>query len=102
MKRQPLRLEDLREFITCYKPTNRHARTETWHAEKTPDGRWRKFTQAELVARDKAILDPCWLKYDSLTGLDHLPEPDVLADEIIESTKAGLVSFRNVVPALGR
>lgn len=36
LKRKPLRLEDLREFIDCYQPANRHARTETWHVEKIP------------------------------------------------------------------
>lgn len=39
LKRSPLRLEDLREFITCYNPTNRHKRKKTWHPEKNPDGR---------------------------------------------------------------
>ncbi len=51
LKRKPLRLEDLRKFITCYNPANRLARTETWHAEKNPDVRWRKFTHDELIAR---------------------------------------------------
>jgi type I restriction enzyme M protein len=102
LKRKPLRLEDLREFITCYNPANRHARTETWHAEKNPDGRWRKFTHAELIARDKTSLDLFWLKDDSLADLDNLPEPDVLADEIIENIEAGLVNFRNVVAALSK
>jgi type I restriction enzyme M protein len=102
LKRKPLRLEDLRGFIDCYNPTNRNKRTETWHAEKNPDGRWRKFTYDELIARDKTSLDLFWLKDDSLTDLDNLPEPDVLADEIIENIEAGLVNFRNVVAALGR
>ena len=102
LKRKPLRLEDLREFIDCYNPTNRNKRKETWHAEKSPDGRWRKFTHAELVARDKTSLDLFWLKDDSLTDLDNLPEPDVLADEIIENIEAGLANFRTVVAALGK
>lgn len=102
LKRKPLRLEDLREFIDCYNPTNRNKRKETWHAEKNPGGRWRKFTHAELIARDKSSLDLFWLKDDNLADLDNLPEPDVLADEIIENIEAGLVNFRNVVAALGK
>ncbi len=93
LKRKPLRMEDLREFIDCYNPTNRHKRTETWHAETNPDGRWRKYAYAELAARDKTSLDLFWLKDDSLADLDNLPEPEVLADEIIDNIEAGLASF---------
>ncbi len=41
-----------------------------------------------------------WLKDKSLTDLDNLPEPDVLAEEIIENIEAGLNSFRDVLGAL--
>lgn len=102
LKRKPLRLEDLAEFIACYNPQNRQKRKETWHAEKNPAGRWRKFSHAELVARDKTSLDLFWLKDDSLADLDNLPEPADLAEEIIENIEAGLSNFRNVVAALGK
>jgi type I restriction enzyme M protein len=42
------------------------------------------------------------LKDKSLTDLDNLPEPDELAEEIIESLEAGLISFREVLAALPR
>ena len=102
LKRKPLRTEDLAEFIACYNSQNRHKRTETWHAEKNPTGRWRKYSYAELAARDKASLDLFWLKDDSLTDLDNLPEPGVLADEIIENIEAGLANFRSVAASLGK
>jgi len=54
---KPLRLDDLREFIDCYNAPNRHKRTETWEAEKNPNGRWRKYSYEELAARDKTSLD---------------------------------------------
>ena len=41
-----------------------------------------------------------WLKDKSLTDLDNLPEPDILAEEIIENLEAGLASFRQVLGAL--
>ena len=72
----------------------------TWDAEKNPEGRWRKFTYEELVARDKTSLDVFWLKDKSLTDLDNLPEPDELAEEIIENLEAGLNSFRAVLAGL--
>jgi hypothetical protein len=63
-------------------------------------GRWRKFSYGELVARDKASLDIFWLRDQSLTDLDNLPDPDVLALEIIESIEAALEDFRAVAAAL--
>jgi len=100
LKKKPLRYEDLAEFIKCYKPENRHKRRSTWHAEKNPEGRWRKYSYEELIARDKTSLDVFWLKDKSLTDLDNLPEPDELAEEIIENLEAGLDSFRKVLTEL--
>lgn len=100
LKRKPLRLEDLREFIDCYRREDRHHRKETWNEEICPDGRWRKYSYDEIIARDKTSLDLFWLKDDSLTDLDNLPEPEVLADEIIENIEAGLNSFREVASKL--
>jgi len=42
LKKNPLNIESLRDFITCYNPKNRHKRKETW-SESNPEGRWRKF-----------------------------------------------------------
>ena len=100
LKRKPLRYEDLEDFVKCYNPENRKKRQEIWHPEKNPEGRWRKFTHAELAARDKASLDLFWLKDDSLADLDNLPEPADLAEEIIENIEAGLANFRTVAATL--
>jgi type I restriction enzyme M protein len=100
LKKKPLRVDDLADFVECYNPKNRNKRKPTWDADKSPEGRWRKFTYAELVARDKTSLDLFWLKDKSLTDLDNLPEPDVLAEEIIENLEAGLASFRAVLAEL--
>jgi type I restriction enzyme M protein len=97
LKKKTMRFDDLTDFIKCYNPVNRHERKETWHASKNPDGRWRKFAYDELKARDKTGLDVFWLKDKSLTDLDNLPEPDELAEEIIENLEAGLASFRRVL-----
>ena len=53
-----------------------------------------------IIARDKTSLDIFWLKDKSLADLDNLPEPDELADEIIENLEAGLNSFRAIAAAL--
>jgi type I restriction enzyme M protein len=41
-------------------------------------------------------LDIIWLKDKSLTDLNNLPDPYVLAGEIIENLEAGLESFREI------
>lgn len=96
LKKKPLRFDDLQEFIVSYKPLNRHERKESWNEESNPEGRWRKFTYEQVVARDKTSLDIFWLKDKSLADLDNLPEPDELALNIIENLEAGLNSFREI------
>ena len=95
LKKKPLRMDDLKDFIKLYNPENRHKRKETWN-EKKQEGRWRKYSYDEIIARDKTNLDIFWLKDDSLTDLDNLPDPDVLANEIIENIEAGLENFREI------
>lgn len=97
LKKNPLRLEDLREFIECYNSGNIHKRKETYHVEQNPEGRWRKFTYDEILLRDKTSLDITWLKDKSLTDLDNLPDPDILANDIIENLEAGIESFKEIM-----
>ena len=96
LKQKPLTYAHLEDFVACYKPENRHVREQTW-SEETPDGRWRAYSREELLQRDKASLDVFWLKDASMTDLENLPEPDVLADEIIENLRSALTSFEAVV-----
>ncbi|MGR8935980.1 MAG: N-6 DNA methylase [Gammaproteobacteria bacterium] len=100
LKKKPLRYEDLQGFIACYNPSNRHQRTETWHEQDNPEGRWRMFSYEQILARDKTSLDIFWLKDKSLADLDNLPEPDEIAAEIIDNVEAGLACFREIAGAL--
>ena len=100
LKKNPLKLNDLKDFIDLYNPENRHKRTETYNAESNPEGRWRKFGYEEIMARDKTSLDITWLKDKSLADLDNLPDPDVLALDIVENIEAGLASFRAIIEGL--
>ncbi len=97
LKKNPLKYEDLSDFIQCYNATNINKRKETYNAESNPEGRWRKFSYDEIVERDKTSLDISWIKDKSLTDLDNLPDPDVLANEIIENLKAGIESFEEIM-----
>jgi type I restriction enzyme M protein len=117
LKTSPLKRSDLDEFVTCYlglnveaasgrlqrrdaAATNRHTRKPTW-SDKTPTGRWRAYDYDELVARDKASLDIFWLRDESLEDSDNLPEPGVIAQEIVEDLEAALEQFREIANDLG-
>ncbi len=99
LKKKPMTFNDLQDFIQCYNPINRHDRKETW-SESTSEGRWRRFTYEEIIERDKTSLDIFWLKDDSLADLDNLPDPDILANEIIDNIEAGLESFKEIMSTL--
>ena len=100
LKQKPMLFEHLSDFVDCYNRSNRHTRKATWDEKIAPDGRWRRFSYDEILARDKTSLDIVWLKDKSLTDLDNLPEPEVLAEEIVQNLEAGLNSFREVLAGL--
>lgn len=102
LKKSPLKESDLDDFVACYNPANRHKRNEVYHTEKNPEGRWRKFTYDEIIARDKTSLDITWIKDKSLADLDNLPDPDEIASDIIENIESGLESFKAVISALNK
>ena len=83
---------DLLDFIQCYHPENRHERTETW-SEENPDGRWRKFSVAEILKRDKTSLDITWMKSDS--GTD-----DYTLAELLDMIKVKSTNIAKAVAAL--
>ncbi len=56
LKMKPLRRADLDDFVTCYRPGERHKRKPTWSSEND-GGRWRAFEYDELAKRDKLNLD---------------------------------------------
>lgn len=99
LKENPMKDEDLKDFIECYNPKNRHKRKETW-SEENPEERWRKFTYDEIINRDKTSLDIFWLKDKSLADMDNLPDPDVLAGDIIENIEASLEGFKAIMDEL--
>jgi len=92
LKKDPLKPGHLDDFVSCYNPGNRHQRRET--------ERFKRFTYDEIMARDKTSLDIFWLKDESLDDLENLPNPDVLAVDIVENLEAGLESFKEIVETL--
>lgn len=99
LKKNPLKYADLQDFITLYLEGNIAKRTATY-SEENPEGRWRQFTYDEIIARDKTSLDISWLKDKSLADLDNLPDPNELAEEIVENIESVLDSFRAIIKSL--
>lgn len=47
----------LDDFVSCY-----NNRVEIYDAENNPQGRWRKYSVEDILARDKTSLDITWIK----------------------------------------
>ena len=97
LKRNPLRESDLDDFVQCYNPENRHTRKETYSAQN-PDGRWRRFTYDEIMARDKRSLDITWIKSGDNTDDYTLAE---LLDLIKEKSAAIATAVDNLEHLIG-
>jgi len=95
LKTNPLQRKDLDEFVELYNPENRHDRKPTW-SEENPEGRWRAYTYEELIQRDKANLDIFWLRDEALEESANLPDPEVIAAEIVEDLRAALEEFEEI------
>ena len=100
LKQNPLTRTDLDEFVACFNPANRHERVATWGTENV-NGRWRAYGYDEIIARDKANLDIFWLRDESLEDTENLPDPDIIAVEIVEELEAALEQFRLIAEDLG-
>jgi type I restriction enzyme M protein len=92
LKENPLKRGDLDDFVACYNPKNRHERKES--------ERFKSFTYEELTKRDKLNLDIFWLKDESLEDSANLPDPDIIAAEIVEDLQAALAQFAEIASDL--
>ena len=54
-----LQRHHLDDFVACY---NANPRAETYNEDTARDGRWRKYTVEDIMARDKTSLDITWIK----------------------------------------
>jgi len=83
---------NLDDFGACYNPKNRHDRKES--------ERFKSFAYEELTKRDKLNLDIFWLKDESLEDSANLPDPDIIAQEIVEDLQAALAQFAEIATDL--
>ena len=92
LKQNPLRRDDLDEFVEAYKPERA---ASARRASASSGSRY-----DELIARDKVSLDITWLRDESLEDMDNLPPPEVIAQEIVEDLEAALAEFAAIAQSL--
>ena len=93
LNENPLKRTDLDDFVACYNRKNRHERKES--------ERFKSFSYEELTERDKLNLDIFWLKDESLEDSANLPDPDIIAQEIVEDLEAALSQFATIATDAG-
>lgn len=64
------------------------------------EGRFRRFTR-DWVAERGDNLDIAWLKDDSETAAEDLPEPEALAEEALGELEAAMADLRSILLELG-
>ena len=97
LKTKTLARADLNDFVACFNPSIRQTGTSVRRCgESNPEGRWRRYSYDELVARAKASLDIFWVRDESLADSSNLPDPDVIAADIIEELRAALDEFEQL------
>lgn len=92
LKTNPLKREDLADFVKRYNPENRHRRKES--------ERFKQFAYNDLLKRDKVNLDIFWVKDESLDDSTSLPEPGAIAADIVEDLQAALDQITQIASDL--
>ncbi len=85
-KRTPLNNSHFKAFELAYgeDPNGKSARVDEGES-----GRWRRFTREEISKRGEN-LDITWLRDDSLQSGDNLPEPEIIAAEIMTKLQTAM------------
>lgn len=79
LKQNPLKREDLDEFVTLYNADDITKRKETY-SENNPEGRWRRYFAKDILSSDKINLDLKWLKQEDSIDVEDLSIQDLLTD----------------------
>jgi type I restriction enzyme M protein len=91
MKQNPLRREDLDDFVKCYRPGEPHE-------NRLESDRFKAYSYDELIARDKVNLDLTFLC--EAADIGQLAEPDAIAQEIVDELEAALAEFSVLAESL--
>jgi len=93
MRTNPLRAEDLEDFITAYHPENRH--------EREKSERFQPYSYDKLLERDKLSLDIFWLRDESQESADQIQSLEELTLKIIDDLEDALDQFNAIAKDLG-
>lgn len=96
-KRTPFTRAHFAEFEKAY-GDDPHGKSK--RKDQGEEGRFRKFTREEIAKRGDS-LDVSWLKDDSLTDHADLPEPDVIAAEVVAQLQSALEEMQALQEELG-
>ena len=102
-KRTQLVREHFAEFEVFFGPNPQGDNSQYRHSRAggNPEtARFRAYTREQIAARGDS-LDIAWLKDDSDTSADELPEPAVLAQEAMGELEAALDELRGILEELG-
>ena len=91
MATKPMTRENLDEFVSCYCSGHQEDRVQTY-SEENKNGRWRRFTEAEVYARDQLKLDFKWIDLEE--------KDDRTLAEMIEQIKTEAASISAAISEL--
>ena len=91
MATKPMTRENLDEFVSCYCSGHQEDRVPTY-SEDNKNGRWRRFTEAEVYARDQLKLDFKWIDLEE--------KDDRTLAEMIEQIKAEAANISAAISEL--
>lgn len=91
MATKPMTRENLDEFVSCYCSGHQEDRVQTY-SEENKNGRWRRFTEAEVYARDQLKLDFKWIDLEE--------KDDRTLAEMIEQIKTEAANISAAVSEL--
>jgi type I restriction enzyme M protein len=83
LRNNPIRSDDLTDFVQCYSANDRSLRRETEH--------FRRFKYAEIIDRDKASLDIQWQQKTGKSSNGSTPK--MLMKEIISDLEEAMKEF---------
>lgn len=83
-KTNPLKKSDFDDFIKCYNVADINHRKETWSAEN-PNGRWRKYSIADIMKRPNTNLDFSWISTETEEDTRSISE---LLNDMNQQSKA--------------
>ncbi len=96
-KRTPLTIAHFEPFIVAYGPDPKGTSPRNDEGE---EGRFRRFTREQIKARGDN-LDISWLRDENADRVEDLPEPDELADIILERLTTAMTEITALKAAIG-